>query len=235
MSIQYYLLPNTATADPNDCYALVVTRDNLDNDALAQELVQRGAATSKAQALGVLNACQEIIAQKVAEGYAINTPLFTARPGINGVFTNPTDTFDPARHTIVGNLSGGPLLREQLGGASTEKILRPAPAPALTAFTNKSTGAVNTIATPGAIGQITGEQLKFDPAKTADGIYFVPGTGSAVKVATASIANRTEGTLLFTIPALAAGTYTLQVRRTYGTGANLQVRTGQLGATLTVA
>lgn len=129
MSIQYYLLPNTATADPNDCYALVVTRDNLDNDALAQELVQRGAATSKAQALAVLAACQEIIAQKVAEGYAINTPLFTARPGINGVFTNPTDTFDPARHTIVGNLSGGPLLREQLGGASTEKILRPAPRP----------------------------------------------------------------------------------------------------------
>lgn len=56
-----------------------------------------------------------------------------------------------------------------------------------------------------------------------------------MKVATASIANRTEGILLFTIPALTAGTYTLQVRRTYGTGANLQVRTGQLGATLTIA
>lgn len=235
MSIQYYLVLNTATADPNDCYAHVTTRDNLDTDALAAELVARGVATSRAQAAAVINGLFELVAEKVADGYAVNTPLFTARPGVNGVFTDPTDTFDPARHTIVGNLSAGPLLREALATATPEKILRPAPAPALTAFTNKSTGAVNTTATPGAIGQITGEQLKFDPAVTADGIYFVPGTGSAVKVPAANLATRTDGTLLFTVPALAAGTYTLQVRRTYGTGANLQVRTGQLGPSLTVA
>jgi hypothetical protein len=39
----------------------------------------------------------------------------------------------------------------------------------------------------------------------------------------------------YLVPARAAGTYTLQVRRTYGSGANLQVRVGQLGAAITVA
>ena len=63
----------------------------------------------------------------------------------------------------------------------------------------------------------------------------MPATGSAVKVPTANIATRTEGELLFTIPTLTAGTYHVEVRRIYGTGAHASLRTGQLGSTLTVA
>ena len=61
----------------------------------------------------------------------------------------------------------------------------------------------------------------------------MPDTGSAVKVT--NLATRTEGELLFTVPALAAGAYHIEVRRTYGSGANATVRTGQLGNVLTVA
>ena len=235
MSIRYYLQPNPVTPDPNDQSARVVTSDNLTIADLAAELVKRGTCTSKAQGSAVISDLFELIAEEVADGYAVNTPLFTARPGINGVFTDPTDTFDPARHTIVGNLQSGPLLREKLAAASPQKITKAEPAPVITAFINKTTGGVNATATPGGIGQIPGEQLKFDPAKTADGIYFVPATGSVVKVPTASIATRTEGELMFLTPTLAAGTWHVEVRRTYGTGANAQVRVGQLGAAITVA
>ena len=192
-------------------------------------------ATSRAQAAAVIAGYENLIAERVADGFAVNTPLFTLRPGINGVFTDPTDTFDAARHTIGGNLQAGPLLREKLLSATPHKILKGEPAPVLTAFINKTTGGVNATATPGGIAQVPGEQLKFDPAKAADGIYFIPATGSAVKVPTTSLATRTEGELLFTIPALTVGTYHIEVRRTYGTGANAQVRVGQLGAAITVA
>lgn len=56
-----------------------------------------------------------------------------------------------------------------------------------------------------------------------------------MKVLTASLATRTEGELLFTVPALTAGSYHIEVRRTYGTEANTQVRVGQLEAAITVA
>lgn len=235
MSIRYYLQPNPITPDPNDQSAHVVTNDNLTVAELAAELVKRGTCSSKAQASAVITGLFELIAEEVADGYAVNTPLFTLRPGINGVFTDPTDTFDPARHTIVGNPQSGPLLRAQLATATVQKILKGEPTPVPAAFINKTTGGVNATATPGGIGQLTGEQLKFDPAKTADGIYFVPGTGSAVKVPTTNLATRTEGELLFTVPALTAGSYHIEVRRTYGSGANTQVRVGQLGAAITVA
>ena len=49
---------------------------NLVLDDLAKERIQRGVATSKAQALAVLTRFQEVVAEKVADGYAVNPPLF---------------------------------------------------------------------------------------------------------------------------------------------------------------
>lgn len=233
MSIKYYLQPNLVTPDPNDQSAHVETSANLTDDDLAAELVARGTATSKAQAAAVIAGYQQLIAEKVADGNAINTPLCTVRPGINGVFTDPTDTFDPARHTIRANLKAGPLLTAALTGATVEKIVKSDPVPVLVSFINKNTGGVNATITPGGIGQIVGEQLKFKTTDATAGIYFTPATGSAVKVA--SIATRTEGELMFICPALAAGTWHVEVRRVYGTGANATLRTGQLGHALTVA
>ncbi len=232
MSIQYYLQPNPVTPDPNDQSARVNTLDNLTDDDLAQELVNRGTATSKAQAAAVIAGYQQVIAEKVADGFAINTPLLTVRAGINGVFTDPTDTFDPARHTIRANINSGPLLDEKLAAATVQKITKAERAPVLIAFINKNTGGINATITPGGIGQIPGEELKFDPAISTNGIFFVPTTGSAVKVTV--ISTRTEGELLFLCPSLPAGTYHVEVRRTYGT-ANPVLRIGQLSAPLTVA
>lgn len=232
MPIRYYLQPNPVTPDPNDQSARVETLGNLTPDGLAQELVNRGVVTSKAQGMAVITGYESLIAEKVADGYAINTPLITARPSINGVFTDPTDTFDSGRHVLRANFIAGPLMGEKLANATTEKTTKAERAPVLTAFINKNTGGVNATITPGGIGQIVGEELKLDPTKTADGIYFVPATGSAVKVTV--ISTRTEGELLFLCPTLAAGTWHVEVRRTYGTATPV-VRTGELSAALTVA
>ena len=232
MPVRYYLQLNPMTPDPNDHSARVETLGNLTPDALAQELVNRGIITNVAQARGFITGYESVIAEKVAEGWAVNTPLMTVRPGINGVFDGATDTYDNARHSLRGKLDAGPLLEAKLATATVEKILKAAPAPVLIAFINENTGGENATITPGGIGRIVGEELKFDPAKPNDGIYFVPATGAAVKVTVLS--NRTEGRLIFGCPALAAGSYHVQVRRTYGT-ANPVLRTGELSAPLTVA
>ena len=234
MPIRYYLQPNPVTPDPNDQSARVEVLAKLTVEDLAGELVNRGVATSRAQATAVITGYENLVAEKIADGFGINTPLINAKAAIQGVFTDVTDTYDPSRHVLKANFNAGTVVGEKLANATLQKFLHAEPAPVLTAFINKNTGGINATATPGGIAQIVGEELKFDPAKTADGIYFVPATGSAVKVPTANIATRTEGELMFLTPALAAGTWHVEVRRTYGTATPV-VRTGELGSTLTVA
>ena len=57
---------------------------------------------------------------------------------------------------------------------------------------------------------------------------------SYVATRVTQVARKTEGELLFIIPALAAGTYRLEVRRYYGGNLD-QMRDGRLIETLTVA
>ncbi|MFN0048638.1 MAG: DUF4469 domain-containing protein [Cytophagales bacterium] len=86
--------------------------------------------------------------------------------------------------------------------------------------------------TPGGIGQVIGEELKFNTANVAEGIFFVDAAGVATKVAI--LATRTEEKLMFSIPAtLPVGTYTKEVKRGYGNGA--AIKTGSLLDTLAVA
>lgn len=83
----------------------------------------------------------------------------------------------------------------------------------------------------GGIGQIVGEELKFDPTNAAEGIYFVAANGTASKVIV--VASRTEGKLMFDIRTLAVGTCTLEVRKGYGT-MSPKVRTGILQDALVI-
>ena len=89
-----------------------------------------------------------------------------------------------------------------------------------------NSGTANSLLTPGGIGSITGEELKYKPENAAEGIWLVPsGGGEAVKATV--VATRTEGNLMFSIPAgLQAGVYTLEVRKGYGN--NAELRTGSL-------
>jgi hypothetical protein len=232
MPVKYYLQPNPATPDPNDQSARVSTLANLTEADLAQEMYQRNMAVKPDAALAMITAFLSLVGEKVAAGFAVNTSLFTARPGITGVFTDVNDSFDPARHVLRANFQMGPLVRQQMAAASVEKIAGGEPAPAVVAFVNQNTGDLNATITPGGIGQARGEQLKFGTADT-EGIFFVNhATNAATRVAT--VAKKTEGELMFLCPTLAAATYRLEVRRLYGANKD-QMRTGHLAEHLTVA
>ena len=106
------------------------------------------------------------------------------------------------------------------------------PTPVLIEFMDINSQTANSKLTPGGIGQVIGEELKFNPANAAEVIFIIDNAGSASKVAV--IATRTEGKLMFSIPSsLAAGNYTLEVRRGYGNSA--AIRVGTLLDTLQVA
>lgn len=233
MAIKYYLQPNPITPDPNDQSARVVSNQVHDVESITKEMLRRGSTITEADIRAVLKVFFEVVTDEVAEGNNVNLPLVNIKPGIGGVFINATDSFDPSRHIKKANLSAGVLLNEKMSFAVAEKTTQPIAAPALIEFSDVNTQTTNSILTPGGIGQIIGEELKFNPSNALEGIYFIASDNTATKVTV--MASRTEGKLVFSIPTtLTTGNYTLEVRKGYGTSAPV-VRSGSLLDTLQVA
>lgn len=233
MAIKYYLQPNPITPDPNDQSARVISNQVHDINSIIFEILRRGSTVTEADANAVLKLFFEVVTDEVAEGNSVNLPLVNIRPGISGVFTNLTDSFDSSRHIKKANVTAGVLLTQKLAAAKVEKVVQATAAPALIQFLDVNTQNTNSILTPGGIGQIVGEELKFNPDAAAEGIYFLASDGTATKVDI--VASRTEGKLVFSIPtSLTAGSYVLEVRKGYGT-TNLVTRSGSLQDALQVS
>jgi hypothetical protein len=231
MPIKYYLQPNPVTPDPNDQSARVLPNASLTLEDIIAKMMQRGTTVTEADIRAVLNLFFDVVSDEVADGNFVNLPLANIRVGISGVFTSITDSFDPSRHSIRATLSRGLLLSEKMQKVRLEKTLQPLPSPVILEFLNINTNTTNSVLTPGGIGQIVGEELKFNPNNPQEGIFFVAADGTETKVQI--IASRTEGKLVFSIPTLPAGNYTLEVRRAY-TKEDI-IRKGVLSDTLTVA
>lgn len=232
MAIKYYLQPNPITPDPNDQSARVISNQVHDVESITREMLKRGSTITEADVSAVLKVFFDVVTDEVAKGNNVNLPLVNIKPGINGVFTNAVDSFDPSRHIKKANVSSGILLTQKLVAAKVEKVTQAIAAPALIQFTDVNTQNTNSILTPGGIAQVVGEELKFNPANAAEGIYFVASDGTATKVDI--IANRTEGKLVFSIPTtLITGSYILEVRKGYGK-TTIVVRTGSLQDALQV-
>lgn len=233
MPIKYYLQNNPITPDPNDCSARIQPNAILTQEEIVKKMLQRGSTLTESDILASLKMLSKVVIDEVKDGNNVNLPFVNLRPGIVGVFTSASDSYDASRHTIKATLSAGVDLYNDVQEASVEKVRQPTPTPFILEFTDVVSGSVNSLLSIGGIGSILGEELKFNPANAEEGIFLVPVVGgAAIKVMV--IATRTEGKLMFGIPAsLAAGGYKLEVRKAYGT-ANT-IRTGELPDTLTVA
>lgn len=225
MPIKFYLQPNPITPDPTDQSARVSSNSTLDLEALVSRVVKRGTLVTETDAKAVLNIFFEVVADEVADGNAVVLPLVNIRPGISGVFNSITDSFDSSRHVRKASLSSGILLTQKMQRAQVEKISGGQPSPVILEFLDINTQTVNSKLTPGGIAQVTGEELKFNPANAAEGVFLLSENKTETKISV--IARRTEGKLMFAIPTnLPAGSYTLEVRRGYGNSAS--IRTGVL-------
>ena len=88
----------------------------------------------------------------------------------------------------------------------------------------------------GGVVQLVGSRLKFDAKDAAQGIFFVPETGEAVRAAV--IAENKPARLMAIIPAgLKAGTYYIEVRTKIleGNKSGKTLKTGRFNKALTVA
>lgn len=231
MTIQYSLHPIHITADPNDRSARVEARANLTLADITQRMLRRGTMVTETDIKAIVDLLFDVVADELAQGSAVTLPLVKLRPSIRGVFLNVNDAFDPSRHKITAAVSPGLLLARKMRGARTEKVPASPPGPEINSFEDINSGSVDSVLTPGGIGRISGQYLKFDQSQEDEGVFFVNENDEETRVAV--IASITDGQITFMVPQLPSGDYVLEVRRAYTTARRL--RTGSLDQSLTVA
>jgi hypothetical protein len=238
-TIKARLYENPLTDDENDFAARVSAERTLSVGDVCQSAEERGGSDIKASAMEhAVNLFHKEMAYRLCDGFSVNTGWYNASIHIKGVFTSSTEAFDPAKHTVTVEFRPGVELRKELGMVSVNVLGKAESGPFIAEVVDMRTGNVNDLLTPGRNARITGGKLKVEGDDPSCGVYFVNEVdGSRVKVDTADIVENLIAHLLIVIPALATGSYRLEVTTQYAGGGKFlkAPRTAVFDRLLTVA
>ena len=209
--LKYALRENLLTPAPDKYMAQTADVRSYTLDEIISLMMEKGSSVTRADAAAVLQVYGEVCALIVANGSALNTPLFNTSMSISGVFDGANDVFDKKRHAVNLNLTAGTLLRDAVQEVKCEKTQIASTDPYITEVKDVVSDTVNTVLTKGGIVQITGSRLKFDAKDETQGIFFVPERGTAVRAAV--IAENKPARLTALIPqTLDAGIRYIEIR-----------------------
>ena len=215
--IKAYLYPNPLSGIPDHYMARVISERSLSAAELCKLAVNRGGADMSPETMqqGVSFFLKEM-AYQLCNGYAVNTGYFTADPSIKGVFTSPDEPFDPDRHRVGFRFTQGSLLRRRLPSVEVKIMGAAGCGPYIAEVTDVKTGSVDKLLTPGRNLKINGSQIKVIGNHDTTGVYFVnQNSGKSIRMDPSDLVVNKPSKLIIVIPALATGTYKLQVTTRY--------------------
>ena len=233
MPVQYYLMPNVITPDPDDYMAVTTNGRTLTIDYVYDQMTHEGSTVTKAEALASWEEITKGIIRLVSDGNSVTTPLVNISPSIIGVFTSEDDRFDPSRHQVKLRVQPGTRLRDAESAITVEKVQPKERLPVLLHYEDNTTESKDSVATAGGGARITGSLLKFDESDKQQGIFFINTANNSEVHVTGKLLRNKPGELIFMNPALPAGSYRVEVRAMIGTVRKL--RTGSLGDVVTVS
>lgn len=232
MSIHYSLRPNHLTDDPNDHMASVSPLRTAELEDVIQRMIERGSTVTRPDIISVFADFQRSLEDLLAEGSNVTLPFANFSTSLKGVFTDDEDSYDPARHKIYPSISAGLELKDFYNGRlSVERVKAVIPKPLADKFVDLVSGEINSILTPGGMGQLKGSKLKFNAEAVDEGIFFIAADNTETKVETVGV-NKPQS-LMFLIPAaLTSGDYKVEIRARINTD---ELRVGRFSETLSVA
>lgn len=217
-NVKALLYPNELTEDPNDFSAKVITERTLNTREICNSAVSRGGAAASSETMEhLVNLFLKEMAYQLSDGYSVNTGYFTAGTLIKGVFNSPTENFNTDKHAILYQFNQGDMLRKELPGINVEITGVGDSSITVTEVVDVKTGTVNELLTPNRNLRIKGYKLKLAGENPAVGVYFVnQATNERTKLDSDDVVTNNPAELIIVIPALAAGTYTLEVTSQFG-------------------
>lgn len=172
MPVKYFTRPNPLKDDTNDYTAQVVDVPIITEEDLMNEIVVPGGVTST-QAQAFLAANTEAIIKNLSQGFAVRTKLVTFYPSISGVFNDEDDSFDKKRHSINIKTHPTKLVKEIASKIKVKRVPASKRLPVINKFIDTATYQRDKVITPGLVGEIKGERLKFDSMDLSQGVFLV--------------------------------------------------------------
>ena len=232
MDLNLKAYPNQLTPDVDDDYTVKVDTQStpLNLDDIARATAQRlGEEEVKVKA--ALQVGMEVIAQAVASGFCVSTPLCYAQPMATGVvmeheLSQPVDR-DKVR--VYASFRQGTAVTEALAQTKLQLFLQPAAtgpyiAGMTSAFYSEQTGtggAVTRVPLPmeaGGMAVITGNGLKVVGTDPTVGVTLtsVDNPGTSYFIPASKISPNTPKKLQFVLPAgVTEGAWTVKVTTQY--------------------
>lgn len=207
------LYDNPLTVDTDDFVARVISERTLGVADIANSAVSRGGASVSATDMEHnVNLFFKEMAYQLCDGYSVNTGYFSATPLIKGVFNSPDESFDPSKHSVIFQFTQGETMRKELANIEVQIMGVAESGITITQVTDVKSGSVNNVITPNRNLKIKGNKLKLVGDSEGVGVYFTHAdTGVATKVDASDIVTNNPSELIVVVPALATGTYKVQV------------------------
>ena len=221
--IKVNLYENYLTDNPNDYSAKVISERTLNIKEICRTAVGRGGAPSTAEAMEHnVSLFLKEMSYQLMDGYSVNTGYFTANAQVRGVFDSRSETFDPAKHSILFRFNQGDLLRKEIPNVKVQIMGVGESGIVISHVVDSKTGSVNDLLTPGGTLKIKGGKLKIAGENPQVGLSFEDEAGGSVKVDERDLIVNKPSELIVHIPALPAGKYQLVICTQFSGGIQLK-------------
>jgi hypothetical protein len=211
MSLNYALVNNPLTADPDDLVARVQKVETVEFPEILKMITRRGLTVTDTEAEAVINELTYTVNELLAMGKSVNTPLVNYRLSIKGSFTAADDLFNSEKHSVKINCTKGKDIRLDYDVLKVEKVRLEKALSIIDLFVDFATMLENDRITPGATAEIRGDALKLDPADTDQGLFLIASDSSETRVGV-YLHVKPSG-IIFNVPVVPAGVYELEIRR----------------------
>lgn len=206
----------------NDFIAIISTAGaTLHNSDIASGIVTARSELRFETILSVLQERDEIVRAAIAAGSAVQDGCVRIAPHVLGSWIGTAHSFNPAEHKITIDVSPSAEMRAVLETVGIEVLGEKDSGAYIGLVTDITTGKTDGTITPDEDIVVAGDKIKVMPEGEAGlGVFFVDSNGVETPV-NRKLTENTPKKLIFRVPALAAGTYTLKVVTRYTTSNKL--------------
>lgn len=230
MALQYVLVDNKLTPDPDDCTARVQNVRTVLMEEIIARMTGRGLTLTDTEVTSVFTEFKHLLIEYLHEGCAISTPFVKIYPSIVGVFNNADDQFDPSRHTVKINASLGNDIVIDSTKIKVQKEKNTTVLPEIATIKDYQTMQVNEVMRRNGIIEIKGSDLKIYPEDLEQGV-FIGNQGGEVRV-TSYMMNK-PSMIIFQVPQnVPGGEVYVKVKNKVLNGKSLRI--GSFNSNLTI-
>ena len=217
--VEVFLYENYLTPKEGDYTARIETERTLSLKPVCESAALRGG--SDISAASMLHASELMLkeaAYLLCDGFSINFGYFTISMKIKGVFNSPRDTFDPARHTLLFQITPNAPLRKESSNIQIKMMGVKKGITFIDLVTDTTNGLFDGTITPNEDILIQGGRICIAPdlggEDTEVGIFFIAEDGTTTPV-TRRLTQNKPSSIIARVPNLPAGEYRLKIVTKY--------------------